>query len=331
MLIAESRLEPALHAVVQRACEMARTRPVPWKDPAALPAGSRPALVISGLGSGERVIDDELVALMTRIRPGLSLLMLCADELIRPTLSLQGGRVTLLGPPLTEERVAARLRILLADARADSSVGTVRYGNPSAGEVLVHEHSTRRAYLAVASAGATEPEGQASLTPLLDITSDRSSALLSASGQLDASRLTQAAEQLLGDDSEEEKEKQLNDLFGPGAALVQLTAVDWSFYWPDPSSGLFLASPLRLPQVWSFANSLGRTDTTFLRAPAAPSDVLVALWGAPWPLGPHANRRDDEAELLNAAISGGPQVLDLLVERLKQTTVPAAGLVVEVR
>lgn len=332
MLVAERQVSPQLQAVVQKACELARIRAVGWHGESNLAVGSRPALVISALPAGERMIGDELVRLMTRVQPGMSLLMLCSDELIRPTVSLQGGRVTLLGPPLTEERVAARLRILLADKRSESSVDTMPYGVVEPGtHVFVHEQSTQRAYFAVASTGATEPVSANTFAPLLDVTDERVSALLSVSGLVDDALMGKAVAVVLSEDRDEEKEKSLLTRLGPDGALVNFSGNDWSFYWPAPSSGLFLASSLRLPQVWSFAHSLGRTGASFLRAQAASGDVLVALWGAPWPVREGVARRDDEARLLEAALSGGPQMLDLLVERLEQAAVPVSGLVVEVR
>ena len=180
MLVAKHHVGEALSPVVQKACDLAHIQSVAWSGKPELPAGARPALVISMLPSGERVIAEDLVGLMTRVQPGLPLLMLCSDELVRPTVSLQNGRVTLLGPPHTEERVAARLRILLADRRHDSSVGTLNYGI-GAGDprVFVNEQSTKRAYFAIASSRGNEPAGAETFAPVLDLADDRGmSALL---------------------------------------------------------------------------------------------------------------------------------------------------------
>ena len=334
MLVAKHHVGEALSPVVQKACDLAHIQSVAWSGKPELPAGARPALVISMLPSGERVIAEDLVGLMTRVQPGLPLLMLCSDELVRPTVSLQNGRVTLLGPPHTEERVAARLRILLADRRHDSSVGTLNYGI-GAGDprVFVNEQSTKRAYFAIASSRGNEPAGAETFAPVLDLADDRGmSALLTVSNVLEAELIKQAIGVVLSDDRDDEKERTLLSCVGPSGALVHLSPTnDWIFHWPDPTAGLFLVSPMRLPPVWSFASALGRTGTTFLRTAGAAGDVLVALWGVPWATADGPSAKTEAAALLEESLDGGPQVLDLLVERLKHSEAPASGLVVEVR
>jgi hypothetical protein len=326
VLVAEQSLRLGMRATVEEACASARVECVTWQPERALPPG-RPALVISALEVGERRISDSLVALMTRAHPGLPLLLLCTDELIRPTVSLQDGRVTLLGPQLTVERIAARVRILLAEQRADSTA-TLPFGLQSQPRCLVHEQSSRQAYYAFATVGGPDARPEA-FVPVIELGPHGGvTAVLNVGAALTPAHLARVHDTLDGDESTAEKESALADIMGP-AALVHLSASnEWLVHWPLPTAGLILASPLRLPRLWSFSDSLGRTDATLVHAQGATADVLFALWGVSWPAEAGPARK---AQLLDAALAGGPRVLDFLVEQLQHLEHPAVGLVMEVR
>lgn len=314
------RLPDELRAVVEEACRATHLRVVPWTAGSPM---ARPLLVISALAPGERRIDEPLVQLTTHEHPGLPLLLLCVDELVRPTVSLHQGRVTLLGYPLTAERVGARLRILLADHRGDSSSGTLRFGvgHPKA---LVHDQSTPRVYWGFVAAGGENP---AEWAPLVDVAHDgQLSVLLNTGAPLAADHQQRARQALSKEGPDPQKESALQQAVGASAALVHLSDNEWLVHWPFPQFGLQLFSAARLPSAWSFSNALGRTENTLLRADAATEDVLVGLWGIPWPA-----TAADEARLREAAVAGGPRVLDVLVELAERADKPAVGLVMELR
>lgn len=318
-MIASHRLGDLLKPMALKACAMAGAQVIEWTGdkPSATP---EPLALVSALPPGDRRISDELVGLMTQTWPGLPLLLLCSDELVRPAVSVQGGRVTLLGPPLTEDRVASRLRILMADRRSSSLASLVKGGH-----VAVREQSTRQAYVGlVGSAGAEALEPSAGL-PYLDFADDRGlSTVLTVSPQLDAIQSMRAVEVSGREERDEEKERTLAGALGPAAALLQLTAHnEWLIYWPDPAAGVLLCSPLRLPQVYDLSGSLARSETSLVRIQAASGDVVVGLWGSALPL--------PRAKVAEAALSGGPKVLDLLVQHLSAQPTLAAGAVVEVR
>jgi len=319
------RVRDALVPVVIRAIEDARARPVVWS------ADGRPAeaaeLLVSVLAPGERRLPADAVVAMTE-DPGLRLLLLCTDELIRPSVTIADGRVVLLGPPLTEQRIAARLRIQLAELRggvarapALSLDGRVR--------VASAEGSSPQAYFALVGACAREDSPDALLPVAQPLPAGLAFTLQTGAG-LDASRRARLAELLGRDEANEQKGRALLELVGLEAAVVHLSpSRDWLVHWPNPAAGLFLTAPLRLPPAWRLG--AGRA-TCLVQHAAASGDVLLAVWGGGWTLRPDATMKEDLAELAEAATAGGPRVLDALVERLKGASMESASaLVLEVR
>ncbi len=341
VLVAAARVRGALLPVVEAACAAARARVVTW-DGERLPEGLHPTLAISTLAPGERRIPDSLARLMTHDAPGLPLLLLTHDELVRPTVSLQEGRVTLLGPALTAERISARVRILLADHDAGSTAGTMPFGLGAPTRCRAHEQATPHAYLGTLSTGGADGD-PAEHVPLVEVAEDGGvTVLLSVSGAPAFEHLARTAEALgpstttpsfsttpaLGaDEDDERRETMLSNAIGASTGMIHCSpSLEWIAHWPEPTFGLLLSSATRLPPVWNFADALGRGQHTSLRLQGATGDVLIALWGLTW-----ADRPFDQHRLLAAAQVGGPQVLDLLVGALNTAEHPAAGLVMELR
>lgn len=332
--ISASRVRDALQVAVTRACATARVKAQLWDGRPPVPGGPNPTLLITALERGERRIPDDAVSLMTREFPGLPLLLLCDDDLVRPTVSLQNGRVTLLGPPLTVERIASRIRIILADRRGES-LGTLEYGVGEHARAFVQEHSTPLAYVAVMSANSGSPEGPSAemLAPLIENEPTRGVTVSLATNERSDGATVQAAfDAMVKDDTDDEKQAALLRLVGASTGLAHLSASrEWSFYWPSTEAGLFISSPMRLPPVWNMADAMTRAEVPFLRHAAASGDVLLALFGAKWPARPGMTERDERNDLAEAASAGGPKVLDLLLERVRLIAAPVCGLVMEVR
>ena len=112
VLVSTARLEETLRRQVAEACDHARVRAVFWSASGAEKATGplNPSLLVAALPSGQRVIPEDIAALATQEFQAVPLLLLCGEPLIRHSVSLQGGRVTLLGPPLTREKISARIR-----------------------------------------------------------------------------------------------------------------------------------------------------------------------------------------------------------------------------
>jgi len=117
LILAERRMEPELAAQVQQACAFTGVEWRAWNGRERLDGlAGRAALVIGVLPAGERRIPGELAWLVTEQLPGLPLVLLAEEPLVRPLVSLEGGRVTLLESPLSPALLASCARTLLAEA-----------------------------------------------------------------------------------------------------------------------------------------------------------------------------------------------------------------------
>lgn len=322
VFINANRVHEALLAVVTRAAIGVRAEPLLWSADGSV---TRPVkLLVSGLSPGERRIPEDAVSAMTR-DPALRLLLLCPDELVRPSITLHGGRVMLLGPPHTESRIAARLRIHLANHRLGSP-NSAGHGDL---KVVFTEDSTPQAYYGLVGACGGEMS-PAALLPVARPVSFGLAFTLRTGATLDERRGTRVGELLCREEPNDVKERQMLELVGAEVAVVHLRpGRDWLVHWPKPTAGLFLASPLRLPPAWRMG--VGRSSG-LVQQSAASGDVLLAVWGGDWTQGADSSPKEDLANLAEAATVGGPQVLDTLVERLERGPLePASALVLEVR
>ncbi len=85
-----------------------------------------PRLVIAGLPASERRIPAEYLEFIERAAPLASLLLLCDEPLIRTSVSLCEGRVTLVASSAKPEVLGARLRVLLAEPAGSAAAGRER-------------------------------------------------------------------------------------------------------------------------------------------------------------------------------------------------------------
>ena len=108
--------------------------------------------MLAALAPGEREIPERLVRFVTRERPGCPLLLLCRESLVRPTVTLQNGRVTLVEPPFSVRRIASRLRVMLAppDGGDAPSAEVEPHG------LAVHEHQRTAHWVGALSDGSAE-------------------------------------------------------------------------------------------------------------------------------------------------------------------------------
>lgn len=117
VLLAIETTDPDLREAAAAACRKAGVRPLPLERTNGA-SRSRPDvdpwLLVGVLPAGERAIPDRLLQLVTVGYPGLPLLLLCRETLVRDVVVLNDGRVTLLGPPHAPEKVAAAIRSSLA-------------------------------------------------------------------------------------------------------------------------------------------------------------------------------------------------------------------------
>jgi hypothetical protein len=328
ILVAAQGLDEAQLANVEAACSLARLRSQRWAGD-SLDDRSAPDLLVAGVPPGERRIPEELVALIARKLPDVGLLLLCSEPLIRPLATLHQGRVTLIGPPLTADAIANRLRVLVAERHqtelpsdgGERSVLTVQYLRP-------------QWWVAGISCEGSNParalplfrQDDSGLTVLI---------FLRDHAAPDWGSLDRVVELLRADDPRAALEQRLAEVLGAGTGLVHLSAnaQEWLFYWPRRACPLWLLSPARLPKRWDLSNTLDLQPSRVLRMRAVAADLLVALSVSPPQ--PDAAATDAGAPARPALpvpmMSGGPALMDHFVEQLRERPLSFCGMIAEVR
>jgi hypothetical protein len=309
--------EPARSTLVE-ASRREGLRVVTWSGSRDAPALRAPAAVVAGLPSGSRVVPESVVRAMALMPPRVPLLLLCGERLVRPTVMTQGGRVTLLGPPLSGAKVASRIRMLLArtdDAPEDLfSVARDCVGDPAAPATSEH----RRPHYWVGTFGPRDHEGPR-LPSLTQGASIGVVVVLAPTGARDED-VDEVTRVLRRKERDDQKALALASALGEERALVHLGpgGEEWIVYLPRPDWSLAIFSPRRVPHLWDLSASLRRSGRRMARLEAAAGDVVVAMTGRP----------DDSAtaEGQTAMGDGGPALLRLLCASRLQSS---SGVVAE--
>jgi hypothetical protein len=333
-LLAAHRIEPDVLPDLVAACAAARAEVVDWDGRSPVPQGAL-ALVVASIRPGERRIPAELVDLVTRERPGMPLLLLSSDPLVRSAVALHGGRVNIVSPPHTRERLASRLRLLLADRmRAPDTMRLFPTPSEQGTLVRVREHLRAKWWLGRLGAWAPEEGSPESVLPRVHQTPTAGlTAVVTPHAEPDTAEAMAAAVEIFGSSAHEvEKQAALAELYGERAGVVHLSpgGDSWSVYWPPvPGWTLWLFSPMRMPSWWNLSTSLELEGRRLLHRPARSEDLLVALTGE-LPSGEQGAGSMD-GELGSALAAGGPPLLDLLEDRFRASPRRAVAVVVEVR
>jgi len=329
VLVMTARMDAALVKLVADACAHARVRPVLW-DGAAPQSVEDPALVVAALPVGERTIPPDVGGLVTKTFRALPLLILCAETLVRSCITLQNGRVTLLGQPLTLEKISGRIRTalvghaesafypLVGDGRTSSSVRVQEFrGRDWWVAAIARPSEGPGAFPSVRKLG---PHGFAGLLPV-DITHPPA-----------AEVLDQAAEALVTALLSDQALAAVKQKVGARAAGVWFapSSQRWTLYCPQADLNYWLISPARLPARWRMPGPSNGYGASWRQLPAASGDmVLICAFDA------HARSvlelDVNGGELWKVADGGGPAVLDHLESRFGQTAGACAALIVELR
>lgn len=336
VVVASTRMPETLLGDIVAACEKANVRRFLWTGDAAGGAPATqlvswlaatgappPALLIAYLAAGERRVPEDIVELMTRSMPTISLLLLCEEPLVRPSVTIQSGRVTLLSSPLNTGRIASRVRALTANAvsATGSLVGTGR-NDAVVGPVRTRERQHANGWVGSVACSDTESmplvvqgmnEG---LTAVVRIDTSAPSM-----GENEATRI---ADVMRREEPDDEKERTLRDMLGGSYGALHLApdGDDWVFYWPaGPETPLKILSPMRLPNSYNLARALSRSGSLMMRVGASSGDVVVAL--------SQSSGADDD--LQGTLGEGGPAVLDILTGKLRESAKSLAGVIAEVR
>lgn len=348
VLVAVHRIEYELLRDVQEACSKAHARYVPWAGEVGLPSLRKtPTVLVTGLRVGERRIPDDVLDLATNAYPDLSVLVLCREPLLRPTMSLNNGRITLVSPPLTSPRVASALRGLLSDrhvgyASTDTAPGLVGGKAP----VAVRRYRRADCSVGVLASGVADGGGAPRLPVVRHTRTEGLTVLLPRPGIVVEPLFDQVTASFRHDKTEAERGASLQDVLGDQAGALHLSpsADEWAIYWPLAQWPLLLASPLRLPNVWNMSRTLERIGKTFMLFPAAHCDMFAALTGYPsFGSVPEEKASDGKASsdrtdsvmlsasgLMPALSEGGAAFLEFLERSLRDRPAEFHAAIVEV-
>jgi hypothetical protein len=330
ILVMTARMEEPLRRLVTEACEHARVRPVFWDGVAPQDGSLDPSLVVAALPPGERTVPQDVAVLVTKTFRSLPLLLLCGEPLVRNSVSLQGGRVTLLGEPLTREKISGRIRTALV-GHAESGFYPLVGDGRSSQAVRVREFRGRDWWVAAIARGAVEgstadffpavrklgPHGFAGVLPL------------DFERPLPASTLDEGADALVAALPTEQALSAVSDKVGTSAAGVWFAPSNprWSLYCPQAELNYWLLSPARLPPRFRM---VGRNGSRWRHLPASSGDLIVicAMSAAARSI---LELDISGGELWKVADGGGPAVLDHFESRFAQAEAPCASLIVELR
>jgi hypothetical protein len=294
-----------------------------------------PLLLIGALPAFARAIPDELMGPVTSTFPGLPLLLLCEETLMRPSMALQRGRVSLLGPPLSSARIHARIEALVVDQRAPPSrPTTLPMGlDPGRPPVLTREDERPLWWTAVVTCPGPSPRVDAARAGLRHHTATGLIAVIPfperpgvSPSLLDLGDIEAVFAATMDLDQDAYRRRILSESVGESAGIVHLgrAADEWFIYWPRPDAPLTIASRSRLPQRWDLQRNLSATDGRAVRLPAVSGDLVVAL-SAPLP-----RDADDTVDLARIMLHGGPATLQHVEARLRAAQTPLLGALTEI-
>jgi len=309
VVLAEQRMEPALAQLARDACQRAGAE---CRD--ASSAGrmddlaERAVLAIGALPGGTRRIPSDLAGLVTEQIPGLPLLLLADEPLVRPVVVMQDGLVTLIESPPSIERLTGCVRALLAE-NPPQAAGQSGWWRPLASEAdgFRREYRVGPHWIGVLE-GERVP-GRPAHAPAAWL------------------RIGDGVTALINDSADAPPRSGDGD-FDAASAVVQLETTgdrpDWVFLAPRGRAALGLFSPQRLPTFTNLSRTGATGDAGPRRMAAAAGDIAVALapadaWG------------DVTATIGHDLSDGGAAFLDRLEVHMRRAPVLSSCVVIEVR
>lgn len=323
VLIALQHLSGPLLKQVETACRELCAPTLLWDGNESPPLPRPPVLAIAALEVGSRRVPEDLVRLVTRSFPGLPLLLLCNESLTRSSISLQDGRLTLLGPRISLGRLKSQLHLMLMERQAAPPP------EPGREEIL-----SPAVWAASVTLGATEAE-PGWIPRLVEEPGQGCSVLIGLSGATSFSpaKLSEISALLLREEPLEVKESALKTVVGAHSGILHLSPEgdELLCYWPDPTQWLGLYSAQRLPAATLLSQSILKTGAPLFRLAAHAGDLLFGIGGPAWSRAGGRTVPLGSGPLRDALGEGGPSFLDYLSHRLAAAAKPVFGLVLEVR
>ena len=106
---------PTQQRLLEEGAALASCATMRWRAGAPVPDPA-PAVLLGVLPRGQRRLPPEIAELADRHLTGVPVLLLSDDPLVRPTLLLAGGRLTLLDTPATAEAIAGGIHAAIERA-----------------------------------------------------------------------------------------------------------------------------------------------------------------------------------------------------------------------
>jgi hypothetical protein len=210
----------------------------------------RPRLVVSTLRTGERAIPRDALDASEGAGEGARVLLVAEERLVRPTVTLQGGRVTLLGGPASPERLRGVLRML-----AEPPATTAR-----------REALTTSAWVA-----SSLP------SPALAVRDDRIAAVV-AFEEIDERAIDRACGALAAPGGEARIGELSRELAGRAGLLLYCAAArQLVVSWPRRDRAAWVCSPVRLPAAADLAAAAAWAPDHVVKLATVSGDVAVAL------------------------------------------------------
>ena len=272
VLLLDHHLDAGVRALLDQAVGAAEIPLQAWRPGDELDPRHRPLVIIAALTRGSRRLPPTVAHLAEEVFPGVAVLLLSEETLVQPWILLHGGRVTVVGAPLTPSVLTARIqaathwRLPPATPEAATPTGLQRSelanGRGRAYRLVFGEQQAPRMELSPAlgltalatpatNSGTPARTLERDLLPTLDAWQDRP----------DSEHLSRALD------------------VADGGALAHLDTKTGR--WLVVSSAnvtMALASPQRLPAWWDFARDGGQRVRAVL---AEPGDILIAAIGLP--------------------------------------------------
>lgn len=310
IIVAEQQVDPAVLQVVREACAAVGAELHLWKATDRLDGLiSRAAAAIGTIAPGSRKIPTDLASLVTDQIPGLPLLLIAQEALVRPIVTLHEGLVTLIDAAPASPQLARCLRAMLAETPSSSiapGAWWAAISHPSEPSAL-----RRREYRVGASfIGVLDGPRAVATIETAPIAWLRAAGGVSA--VISPSREAPAPE---------------TGHLGGAAAFVQLEVggarLDWFFQVPQSGAALALFSTQRFPPFTDLGRLRAQSEGGSRRLAAAPGDIAVAI--APFDaIGPIATLGLDATE-------GATGLLDRLEAKIRKAAVACSCVVIEVR
>jgi len=297
-------------ALLADACAELNARCLPLEEDGV--EGARSASVMIGaLRQGQRRISQHVAEAADRF-PNVPLLLFSEEPLIRPAVTLQRGRVTVVSGSTAPRALAARIRPFLKK-HASWSGGL---GGPGACEEL-----SFGCYTAGFAGGRLTGDDA---VPHAHHASDGATLVLAPAGA-DPAAIDRI---LVSTESDSIKATAIETALGGRGAVIRLGegGKSWALHWPRADWPLWLFSRLRLPNTTRLEpGRAGRTGGGLFRMEARSGDVLVGM--TTWPDGDSAG----DLSLLDALADGAATFLDRLERTPPTGDAAVSALLIEVR